>query len=164
MDSITFSTQLASQIASLNKSQRLAFGLDLCNRLLPDYMAFFQEYNWGDPGVLSRSLEYVESSINTEIDEDKVNELMDELDLVIPDTEEFGDFSTSYAINASCAVWELLEYLLDDDQTHFMHMSTLATDTIDFKLQEIDDTLTAEELATHPMLVKEWQYQLAKSR
>ncbi|SER61446.1 DUF416 family protein [Pedobacter rhizosphaerae] len=164
MDSIAFSTQLASQIASLSRSQRLAFGLDLCNRLLPDYITFFQEYNWGDAEVLIRSLEYVKSATDTEIDEDKVNQLMDELDLVIPDTEEFGDFSTSYAINASCAVWELLEYLLDDDQTHFMHMSTLATDTIDFKLQEIVDTLTAEELATHPMRIKEWQYQLEISR
>ena len=160
MDLTTFTLQLASQIASLSNEQRIAFGLDICDRLLPDYYKFFQEYKWGNPEILNRALTYLKSTKDNAINEELINNLMDELDVVIPDTEEFGDFSTSYAINAACAVWELLEYLLDQDQTHLMHMSSLVTDTIDFKLQETDDTLTEVEIASHPMLIKEWEYQL----
>lgn len=164
MDSKAFTSQLASQIASLSKAQQVIFGLDICKRLLPDYLKFFQEYKWGNPEVVQRAIDYIATHIDIAIDEKQVNQLMDELDLVIPDTEEFGDFQTSYAINAACAVWELLEYLLDDNQMHLLYISSLVAETIDFKLQEIDDTLTEEELSTHPMLLKEWHYQLEKSK
>ena len=163
MDSKAFVTQLSSQLAALSKAQRLVFGLDICKRMLPDYLGFFQEYKWGDPEVLQRAINYIAAHVDTEIEEEQVNQLMDELDLVMPDTEEFGDFVTSFALNAACAIWELLEYLLDDNQTHLMYISSLIAETIDFKLQEIDDTLTEEELSTHPMLLKEWHYQLEKS-
>ena len=164
MEFADFSIQLATQLASSSPVQRIAFGLDICRRLYPDYIHFHQEYQWGDPSVLKRAIDYVSQSMGAATDEDILNGLMDELDLAIPDTEEFGDFATSYAINSACAVWELLEYLLDQDQTHLMHMSTLATETIDFKLQEADETLTADELSKHPALFKEWEYQIEITR
>lgn len=163
MDFNEFSIKLAHQITSLSPTKRIAFGLDICRRLFPDYLSFFAAYQWGNPEVLKRSMDYINFAMHDEINEDIVNGLMDELDIIIPDTEEFGDFLTSYAINAACAIWELLEYLLDNDQTHMMHISSLATDTVDYKLQEADVSLTAEMLASHPMLIKEWEYQLAQS-
>ncbi|KLT63762.1 DUF416 family protein [Pedobacter sp. BMA] len=164
MDLNEFSSQLAIQLASLSPIQRIAFGLDICKRLYPDYLEFFQEYQWGNPEILKRSIDYTGYAMNDEVDEQLVNGLMDELDLVIPDTEEFGDFLTSYAINAACAVWELLEYLLDQDQTHLMHISNMIIDTIDFKLQEKDNTLTADELSRHPMIIAEWTLQLEQAK
>lgn len=139
LDLVEFNTQLANQLASASPVQRISFGLDVCRRLMPDYLSFFKEYNWGDPTILSRSIDYISYTLGDEADEETINQLMDELDLAIPDTEEFGDFATSYAINAACAVWELLEYLLDNDQTHLMHISTMITDTLDYKLQEKDE-------------------------
>jgi len=160
MEEIEFSKQLATQLASLEPKARIDFGLDIARRLLPDYLNFYQEYQWGNPEVLKRSIDYITYASGDEVDELIVNGLMDELDLIIPDTEEFGDFLTSYAINAACAIWELLEYLIDNDQTHLMHMSSLVTDTIDFKLQEENSELTSAEILSHPQIMAEWNYQL----
>jgi uncharacterized protein YjaG (DUF416 family) len=85
---------------------------------------------------------------------------LDKLDPNIPDMDDFGDFDSSYALNASCAVCELLEYLLDKDKSHIFNISTYMTDTIDFKLSEADADLTNEELENHSDLIKEWKYQL----
>jgi len=160
MEEIEFSKQLATQLASLEPKARIDFGLDIARRLLPDYLNFYQEYQWGNPEVLKRAIDYITYASGDEVDELIVNGLMDELDLIIPDTEEFGDFLTSYAINAACAIWELLEYLIDNDQTHLMHMSSLVTDTIDFKLQEENSELTSAEILNHPQIMAEWNYQL----
>jgi len=160
MEEIEFSKQLATQLASLEPKARIDFGLDIARRLLPDYLNFYQEYQWGNPEVLKRSIDYITYASGDEVDELIVNGLMDELDLIIPDTEEFGDFLTSYAINAACSIWELLEYLIDNDQTHLMHMSSLVTDTIDFKLQEENSELTSAEILSHPQIMAEWNYQL----
>ncbi|KIO75086.1 hypothetical protein TH53_22870 [Pedobacter lusitanus] len=90
-------------------------------------MSFSENRSWGDVGVLKDSISFCRN--------------------------EFGDFDSSYALNASAVVYELLEYLLDKDISHIYNISTYVTDTIDFKLGEADPSLTNEELENHPDII-----------
>jgi uncharacterized protein YjaG (DUF416 family) len=90
----------------------------------------------------------------------EIKELVLEVDKVIPDTEDFGDYSGSYALNASAAVLELLEYIIDRNQEHIINISTYSTDTIDFKLHESNQSLNESDLIHHPLLLQELERQL----
>jgi len=164
MDATQFYEQLSNQLSHLPKERLIGFGINICERLLPDYIGFHQKFNWGNPEILREAIEYAKASVTNTIDEEKVNQLLIDLESVLPDTEEFPDPLGSYALNAGCAVFELLEYLIDPEIDHLLNISSTVSDTIDFKLSELDDDLNEEEIANHPDLLKEWHSQLEISR
>ncbi|WP_316828476.1 DUF416 family protein [Pedobacter miscanthi] len=164
MDSTQFYERLSQQLTVLPQVRLIAFGLDICERLLPDYIEFNQEFNWGNPEILKESIQYIKNSTSGSIDQEKVNQLLSNLEEVLPDTEEFTDPLGSYALNAGCAIFELLEYLIDPETDHLMNISSVITDTIDFKLSELASDLSEEEILKHPEMIKEWNYQLEISK
>jgi len=164
MDSTRFYERLSKQLTVLPKERLIGFGLDICERLLPDYIGFYQEFNWGNPEILKESIQYIKDSVLNGVDEEQVNQLLTRLEEVLPDTEEFPDPLGTYALNAGCAVFELLEYLTDPEIDHLLNISSVITDTIDFKLSELETGLSEEELLKHPELLKEWNNQLELSK
>lgn len=76
----------------------------------------------------------------------------------------FGDFDGSYALNASAAVYELLNYLMDQKPEHLINISSSMTDTIDFKPSKSDPSLSNEELASHSELIEEMNLQLVLTK
>ncbi|WP_025145854.1 DUF416 family protein [Pedobacter jeongneungensis] len=164
MDSTRFYERLSKQLTVLPKERLIGFGLDICERLLPDYIGFYQEFNWGNPEILKESIQYIKDSVLNGVNEEQVNQLLTRLEEVLPDTEEFTDPLGTYALNAGCAVFELLEYLTDPEIDHLLNISSVITDTIDFKLSELETGLSEEELLKHPELLKEWNNQLELSK
>lgn len=164
MDSTQFYECLSKQLTFLSKHRLISFGLDICERLLPDYIEFHHEFNWGDPEILKKSIQYIKDSISAVVDEEKVNQLLAGLEEVLPDTEEFTDPLGTYALNAACAVFELLEYLIDPEIDHLLNISSVITDTLDFKLSELETDLDEEDILKHPEMLKEWNYQLELSK
>lgn len=136
------------------------FGLDICERLLPDYVSFSENRSWGNVGVLKDSINFCRKSKGITQSTSAIQNYIDKLNPNIPDLDEFGDFDGSYALNASAVVYELLEYLLDKDTSHIYNISTYMTDTIDFKLGEADSNLSNEELENHADIIDERKYQL----
>ena len=164
MDAAQFYDRLSKQLSVLPENRLIAFGLNICERLLSDYIDFYQEFNWGNPEILKESIQYIKDSMGNEVDEEKVNQLLGKLEEVLPDTEEFTDPLGTYALNAGCAVFELLEYLIDPEIDHLLNISSVITDTIDFKLSELETDLSEEELLKHPEIRKEWDNQLELSK
>lgn len=164
MDSTQFYERLSKQLTLLPKHQLISFGLDICERLLPDYVEFHDQFNWGDPEILKKSIQYIKDSVSEAVDEEKVNQLLTGLEEVLPDTEDFTDPLGTYALNAGCAVFELLEYLIDPEIDHLLNISSVITDTLDFKLSELESDLNEEDLLKHPEMLKEWNYQLELSK
>lgn len=157
-----FTILFKSKIDKSRSDVLVDFGLDICERLLPDYVSFSENRSWGNVGVLKDSINFCrKSKENTQNNPNPaIQNYLDKLNPNIPDLDEFGDFDGSYALNASAAVYELLEYLLDKDTSHIYNISTYMTDTIDFKLGEADPNLTNEELESHPDIINERKYQL----
>ncbi|WP_125185355.1 DUF416 family protein [Botryobacter ruber] len=155
------SHKIKLQLEKLPFQRSVDFALDICKRLLPDYINFHQKRNWGDPVKLKEAITFCEiSKFSLKIDEDKVKEYKEAVEAVTPDMDDFGDCDGSYALNAACSVLELLDYIIDKDKVHLWNISTLMADTIDFKLREEDESLTHEHLVEHPQLLKELHYQL----
>ncbi|RYE38216.1 MAG: DUF416 family protein, partial [Sphingobacteriales bacterium] len=72
---------------------------------------------------------------------------------ITPDTEDFGDYCGSYALNAASAVCETLELILEGNLEHVYNIGTYSTDTIDFKIHESED-LTDEQIDRHPAMIE----------
>ena len=160
MTNSEFIALLKGKVDSASPPALVDFGLNICERLQPEYTKFSENYNWGDADLLKACIEFCRVGKGTMLNHSDIKFYLDKLDPNIPDMDDFGDFDSSYALNASCAVYELLEYLSDKDKSHIFNISTYMTDTIDFKLSEADANLTNEELENHSDLIREWKYQL----
>jgi len=147
----------------INKSKiktLIVFSIDICNRLIDDYVDFYIKYNWGNPNVLNEAIKYCEETDFTKIDKEKVKDLINKVEKIIPDTEDFENIEVSYALNSACAVLELLEFIMGQDKMHVSNISSFIIDTTDFKIQEIESGLTNEELENHPKIIEERKRQI----
>ena len=160
MTNSEFITLLKSKIDSASQDMLIDFGLDICERLQKEYTSFSENHNWGDPDLLKECIEFCRVGKGKMVNYLDIKSYLDKLDPNIPDMDDFGDFDSSYALNASCSIYDLLEYLSDKDKSHIFNISNYMTDTIDFKLGEANSNLTNEELENHPDLIREWKYQL----
>ena len=156
-----FTPLLTRQLNGLTNEQAVGFALNICRRLLPEYIDFSHRNNWGDPEVIEEAIRFcTQNKTFQNVEIEKVKKLHKEVELVIPDMDDFGDFDSSYALNASCAVLELLEFLLDSDKVHILNISTYMTDTVDFKISEAEPNLRNDQLDHHEEINKELNYQL----
>lgn len=150
-------TQLAKSIKGLSKDQAVVFGTEVCKHLLPDYEKFQKKHGWGDYLLLEDTIKKIEKK---ELKYSELKPLIQKIKEIIPDTEEFGEFDGSYALNSSASVLELVEYLVDNNKSHISNISGYSTDTIDFKLQENHPGLSDKELENHPLLIDELNKQV----
>ena len=163
MNYTDFTRILHQQIALMPKKSQLELAIKICKDLFFDYQKFSETYNWGNPDFLLDGINICESAVNNKVDLSKAEQLRSKIDTVIPDTNDFGSELGSYALNASAAVYETLEFLTDNDTTHIINIATYYTDTIDFKVQE-NNEMSPEEIDYHPMMVNARQFLLAATR
>lgn len=155
MNNEEFINFLESRLERLSNAQVVDFALNICSRLLPYYIQFQGEHGWGNREVLSEGIHFCKEFRNYKGAEvNKLLDLMQQTEEAIPDTEEFEN--GSLALNASAAVLELLEYILDKDLSHILNISSYMTDTIDFIARENVNKLSVN----HQELIKERKYQL----
>lgn len=146
-----FSEQLEQRLNGMPPASLLRFGVEICKRLYPDYAAFSQKRQWGDPDLLLDAIRACEGAFESTVDRETVHYLRIRIDAVIPDSEDFGDFDGSYALNASVAVAYVLQYILDQSVENIKHAATHYYENIDFKLQESGIT-GEDELENHPRM------------
>lgn len=153
-----FNSELELRLGKLPFNRLVEFALDICNRLYVDYAKFHDQNDWGSPTVLQEAILFCTNL--DRVNDAKAIELSTAVEAVTPDTDDFGDWDGSYALNACTAIIDLLEYIVDRDISHILYISSYITDTIDFKLQEADDDLTPQQLINHPTIIEEWERQL----
>nr|WP_294782232.1 DUF416 family protein [uncultured Flavobacterium sp.] len=147
----------------INKSKietLIVFSIDICKKLIDDYVDFYIKYNWGNPNILNEAIKYCEETEFAKIDRVKVKELIHKVEKITPYTEDFENIEVSYALNSACAVLELLEFIMGHDKIHVSNISSFIIDTIDFKIQEIESGLTNDELEDHQKIVEERKRQI----
>ncbi len=152
MDYSDFTSKFKKQIASIPIKKQFVLALTICKNLYADYQNFVMVHNWGDTDLLMDAIRLCEKTNLVAIDKVKIQETILKIDSIIPDTEDFGDEIGSYGLNASAAVYETLQFLLDNDSMHIYNIGTYLTDTIDFKIQE-KKNLSENEIDNHPLMV-----------
>jgi uncharacterized protein YjaG (DUF416 family) len=156
-------TVLKQQLNGLSFSQNLAFSAACCERILPNYNAFSRTENWGNPGLLRAAVDEVWQILQGKpVDRVKINQLMKDCEDVIPDTEDFTSEYTSAALDASIAVYEILNACIDEDILHIVEVAKCARETVYMFVDERDnlESYSAEQILgksifTHPLMLRE---------
>jgi uncharacterized protein YjaG (DUF416 family) len=131
--------------------------------LLPEYEYFHKKHDWGNFELLVQGIEFIEKN-REQLNKQEAERLITQLDAVIPDMDDFGDWDGSYALNASLSVLETLEYLVDRDKTHIKSISTYMIDTVDFKIAQADNDIPDKEVWQHPMMMNEMKRQIEMTK
>ncbi|HYH16724.1 MAG TPA: DUF416 family protein, partial [Flavisolibacter sp.] len=98
------------------------------------------------------AIQFCEKAKQGVIDVNKVKTMLAKVEAITPDTEDFGDYLGSYALNAAASVYNTLQFILDKDQLHIYNIGTYLTDTVDFKVHEKEE-LTDAQIDEHPMMI-----------
>jgi hypothetical protein len=146
-----FTDIFRQQVATLSFEKGLHLATTISKELFPDYLHFFERHNWGAPERLTKGISVCERSITEASAIEEIKALAAEVHSVTPDTEDFGDWDGSCALNAAASVWFALTYLVDKDPRHLIALGGNYTDTIDVRLHELG--IKGEtEINNHPLM------------
>lgn len=158
-----YTTILKNQTSKGLYEHQLKFAVMICEKLYFDYQKFTETENWGNADLLMDAIIICQKAIYNSVDKDQIKNLLPQIDQITPDTNDFGDWSGSYALNAAASVYHTLEFIIDRDKTHIYNIATLYTDTIDFKIQEEKDS-TEEEIEKAPRMIEAWNFIIQQTR
>ena len=122
-------------LGELGRKELLVFGAACTERLLPNYTHFTQQLNWGNTVVLRQSLDLIWKHIEDSADIINISELKQEIDANTPNTEDFESELASFALDATTAVYELLNYFESSQLQSIIDISTVSFDTVDMFIQ-----------------------------
>jgi len=111
--------------------------------------------------MLLDAINFIERSRTEKPDKPELQAILQKIEEVTPNTEDFGE--GIYAVNASGAIYETIEFLLDKKTEHIYNIGTYLIDTVDAKVQGNDD-LSEDEIDEHPQMVETKNYLLAETR
>ncbi len=156
-----FVRRFKSQSEILPREKQLSVAITICKKLFFDYQEFSDKNKWGEPDLLLDAINLADRSQSEEINLTSVKLLLKKIDEITPDTEDFTN--ASYALNACTAVYETLEFIMDNDSTHIVNIGSHLTDTVYAKIQE-DSDLTPDQADNHPLMIETTKYLIAVTR
>jgi uncharacterized protein YjaG (DUF416 family) len=159
-----FTTTLKRQTFNQSYEPQLKFAVMICKKLYFEYQHFTEVFNWGDANLLMDAITVCQQATEKSVAVNQITELLHQIDFITPDMDDFGSSEVaSYALNASAAVYETLQFITDRDKTHIYNIATYYTDTIDFKIQEEKD-LTQLEIENHPQMIEAWNFVIDQTK
>lgn len=156
---------IEEKIRSLSKQGQVAFGVSCCERLLPNYVAFTRESNWGNQQPLHHALnrlwEYVDGG---ELSSQEAEKLASACEAVAPHSDDFGTQLGSAAQDAAFAICSVLDFLKTSEGEKIAQASYYAMATVDMYVQELEDMPAndpslEETIRLHPIMQEELQRQ-----
>ena len=157
--------QLIKNIDVLSLERRLDFAIEICERLLPDYKAFYNEYKWGNLDSLTDGLVLCKQNANgLDTDVKSIERLISLIEEITPDTEDFGEVSGSLALNSASAIIETLNFILDNKTERITDIGSFSYDSAFFKAGELNPKLSDAEVENEIELQNEVAWQLEKTK
>lgn len=158
---------LAAVLGELSPRHRAAFAAAVCERLLPNYVAFSRETGWGEPEVLRTVLDEVWAFVRgATLASRALREREAQVERATPDTEDFDTYLVSPALDAGAALLAALECVRTTDASKAAEAAGMARDTVDMYVQELEDMSPGdreleEKILNHPLMVRELERQEA---
>lgn len=135
-----FNEQILQQsLAKLDPWKRVTFMALACERMLPNYNRFTADSDFGDSSVLRRGIDLVWSWLESNQVPDDISALHAQVEQQAPNTESFSSQFTSAALDAANAVASVLDAVRMPERTDAFEVASLARDTVDLYVQEIED-------------------------
>lgn len=154
-------------IKSFPKKGKVLFGFLIAERLYPNYLWFEKKEKWGNHIILANGFitvyEYLAE--NLIIDDLEIQNLIEQIDIVTPDTDDFSHITVSFALDACTAIRGVLSYLLNGIEEEIVDVAIFARDTVDMFVQEKYDLQLSDPnfeflIAEDPLMKKEKNKQL----
>ena len=134
-----FGQDIADRTKPLTQTEKLAFAYSVCVRLYPHYEYFSNLESWGNPATLQSAINTIRQILLRQTSRSSLKQLLEELEEVTPDTEDFTGAACSFALNSCCAILDTLTFIIDKNERAISIVATYARDTLDFYIQEIRD-------------------------
>lgn len=157
-----FEQNIQHKLMPLSNEKKLLFALLVCEKLYPSYLFFQRRCDWGDSNVLLGAIEVMYQSLfdSSLFGDREIEQYMNSVDMVTPDTEDFLDSSVSLALDACTAVYSSLNFMLDHDIEHIVAVAVYARDTVYMSIvnrDELDMNLKGMDarVSSDPLMVKE---------
>lgn len=161
-----FRSDIAVLLTKLHKANAVFFCLLCCKRLFPHYIHFSNYHNWGNTSIIKEGIRFIQGYISTRnFDSVLLQQLIHQVDSIIPDTTIFGTIHTSLALDAGSAVYESLCFIEDSKESRLLDVSIFCIDSVDMYIQEkegydYNDMYFEEKILRHPLMIQERQRQL----
>lgn len=155
------SASLRSRLGCLSCEQQLTFGALCCERLIPNYLAFQNDTNWGDVTALRNSLDLVWKALGDHVIADgELSKAISSCEAVVPYSENFSSPFVTAAQDACFSICSLLDYLLKPDVDKIVQVATYSTDSVDLYIQELvhlspTDPFLEERILSHQLMQRE---------
>jgi len=156
----------------LSHWQQITFASALLERMLPNYLMFSENSQFGDYAVLRNQLDLVWQWLdkNNSI-KININAQLNKLEEQTPDPEAFDSFGVFPALDVCMAMMSLLQLIqsngTDKDNEDIISVSRLSDNSVSYYvelllLDEGATEITTESINEHPLAVweKETQYEL----
>jgi len=132
--------QHREELEECSYSKNVLFALRCCERLYPNFVFFSSKFRTGDPVPLRQSLDFSWLSLLDDERKIDVSEyLFSSIESQMPDTECFDTIYVSSALDACAACLLLLEFLRHRRLNRILEIATLARDTVDMFVQELEN-------------------------
>jgi uncharacterized protein YjaG (DUF416 family) len=152
---------LTSGLSVLPLEKQTAFGILLCERMMPGLSKFAADTGFSTT-IYRECLDYAWKYLET-------NNLVDVVDYRLvseiclrsaPDTEKYTHPLTSSALNCALSLEHLMSFLSDHDVTHILDIVDLAADTVFLFVQRNNScqplALDIENAMEHPLMQAEF--------
>lgn len=152
--------RLRFSLARLVPWKQVAFMALCCQRMVPNYCRFTSDSAFGDWQILQRGIDAAWSWLASDRLPDDLGSIRLQVERQAPDTESFVSPFTSAALDAANAVACLLDGVADPENADPAEVASLARDTIDLYVQDIENldpnAIDLEEtILRHPLMQRE---------
>jgi hypothetical protein len=149
----------SAALMALPWKKQLAFALLVFERMLPSLIAFSKDTARDASCYLTArdaawvALQNGKGGI--------ADQLLNEARIKnMPDTEEESHELTSYALNTALVMNDIVEFTVDRDTNHIVNASTLARDSVDLYLSNLDSSILSSpeldrKIKAHPLMQQE---------
>ena len=136
-----YRTEILHLLKPLSFQKQLVFSALICEKLLPNYIHFSQTVSWGNPLSLQNAISVIYQNVfrNDLFTSEEMQDLISEIELVTPDTEDFESILVSFALDSCTSLLSTLNFIIDKEIDNVADVATYSRDTIDMYIQERDD-------------------------
>ena len=133
-----FTAEIEKTIVSMSHEHKCLFILLTCDKMLPNYISFSEEVNWGNPQILKNVITtFKQIALGTQFTKSELIKLNKSVEENIPDLDDFE--SGSFAFDASIVFSEAMLFLINKDTENIKNTIQGALDTVDMFIQLKDD-------------------------
>lgn len=151
--------ELTDKLIKLDYSSQLAFAYLTCERWFPTYVQYSKNFNFGDPQVLRRAIDYIYANLFThEFHLPTISSLVEELNNNAPeevDTALISAVSTAIAVIANT-----FDFVYNKNIERLEEIPGMSTEALYYYIQEAGELDDMEDdfeqkIAGHPLMLRE---------